>query len=50
MKIIDNQIKDFLKSNMYNHKDVLVNTNKCKKIIYDLFKYLINHTLYINKQ
>ena len=34
------KIKDFLKSNMYNHKKVLVNTNKGKKIINDLFKYL----------
>ena len=25
---------------MYNHKKVVVNTNKGKKIIYDLFKYL----------
>ena len=51
MKKIDNQIKDFLKSNMYNHKDVLVNTNKGKKIIYDLFKYLIkNPKKYINRR
>ena len=40
MKKIDKQIKDFLKSNMYNHKKVVVNTNKGKKIINDLFKYL----------
>tara|TARA_B100000029_G_scaffold212494_1_gene210524 strand:+ start:2776 stop:3924 length:1149 start_codon:yes stop_codon:yes gene_type:complete len=51
MKKIDKQIKDFLRSNMYNHKDVLVNTNKGKKIIYDLFKYLIkNPRKYINKR
>ena len=41
MKIIDIDIKDFLKKNMYNHKKVLVNTNNCKKIISDLFNYLI---------
>ncbi len=41
MKIIDIEIKDFLKKNMYNHKRVIVNTNNCKKIISDLFKYLI---------
>ena len=40
MKIIDNQIKDFLKRNMYSHKKVIVNTNKGKRIISDLFKYL----------
>ena len=40
MKKIDNQIKDFLKHNMYNHKKVIVNTNKGKKIISDLFEYL----------
>ena len=38
MKRIDKQIKDFLRSNMYNHKKVIVNTNKGKKIINDLFK------------
>ena len=36
----DLQIKDFLKGKMYNHKKVLLNTNKGKKIINDLFKYL----------
>tara|TARA_B100001123_G_C15318766_1_gene1027158 strand:- start:2236 stop:3381 length:1146 start_codon:yes stop_codon:yes gene_type:complete len=51
MKIIDKQIKDFLKHNMYNHKKVIVNTNKGKKIINDLFKYLIkNSNKYINKE
>jgi len=43
MKKIDNQIKGFLKSNMYNHKKVVVNTNKGKQIINDLFKYLLKH-------
>jgi len=50
MKKIDNQIKGFLKSNMYNHKKVVVNTNKGKKIINDLFKYLFKHPKkHINK-
>ena len=34
---------------MYNHKDVIFNTNKGKKIIHDLFKYLLkNHKKYIS--
>ena len=41
MKNIDNQIKGFLKQNMYNNKKVIVNTNRGKKIVNDLFKYLI---------
>ena len=28
---------------MYNHKKVIVNTNKGKKIINDLFKYLLKN-------
>ena len=43
MKIIDKQIKDFLKRNMYNHKQVIVNTNRGKKIINDLFKYFLKN-------
>ena len=43
MKKIDQQIKDFLKSNMYNHKKVVVNTNRGKEIINDLFKYLLKN-------
>tara|TARA_Y100000590_G_C15650696_1_gene988622 strand:+ start:75 stop:1220 length:1146 start_codon:yes stop_codon:yes gene_type:complete len=43
MKNIDKQIKDFLKHNMYNHKKVIINTNKGKKIIDVLFKYLSNN-------
>ena len=51
MKIIDSQIKDFLKSNMYNHRKVIVNTNKGKKIINDLFKYLLkNYKKHINNE
>jgi len=50
MKIIDTQIKDFLKTNMYNHKKVIVNTIKGKKIIYDLFKCISRDSKkYINK-
>jgi dGTPase len=41
MKIIDKQIKEFLKFNMYNHKKVIVNTNKGKRIVSYLFKYLL---------
>ena len=51
MKRIDKQIKDFLRSNMYNHKKVIVNTNRGKKIIDDLFKYLLkNHERHISKE
>ena len=50
MKKVDKQIKDFLKINMYNHKKVMVNTNKGKKILSDLFVYLTKNPLkYINK-
>ena len=44
MKLIDKEIKDFLKINMYNHKKVIKNTNLGKKIIYELFNYLINNS------
>ena len=40
MKKIDKQIKNFLLTNMYNHKNVISNTNKGKKIIKYLFKHL----------
>jgi len=51
MKNIDSQIKDFLKINMYNHKKVIVNTNRCKRILYDLFYFLLkNHKKFINKE
>ena len=51
MKKIDKRIKDFLKNNMYNHKKVLVNTNKGKKILNYLFKFLLkNPKRYINKE
>ena len=51
MKKIDNQIKDFLKLNMYNNRKVVVNTNKGKKIVRDLFNYLSkNPKKHINKE
>lgn len=40
MKMIDREIKVFLKRNMYNHRNVIVNANRSKRIINDLFKYL----------
>tara|TARA_Y100000590_G_C15675624_1_gene997910 strand:- start:626 stop:1771 length:1146 start_codon:yes stop_codon:yes gene_type:complete len=57
MKIIDSQIKFFLKKYMYSHKKVIVNTNRGKTIINDLFKYLlknpkklISHSLFKNEE
>jgi dGTPase len=48
---IDDQVKDFLKHNMYNNKKVLDNTETGKMITKDLFKYLLNNTKkYINKE
>ena len=44
MKKTDIQIKDFLRRNMYNHKKVMINTNKGKIIIKDLFNYLSKNT------
>ncbi len=50
MKKIDKQIKEFLKYNMYNHKKVIISANNGKKIINDLFKYLLkNSKKYINE-
>ncbi len=50
MKNIDKNIKEFLRKKMYNHKKVLVNTNRGKKIIKTLFKHLIlKPNEYINK-
>jgi dGTPase len=44
------ELKTFLKNNMYNHKKVIINTNKGKKIIYDLFYFLNkNYKKHINK-
>ena len=51
MKKVDMQIKNFLNVNMYNHKNVIVNTNKGKKIIKYLFQALIkNPKKYINNE
>ena len=51
MKKIIILIKNFLKKNMYNHKNVLINTNKGKRIIKDLFDYFANNPKeYTNKQ
>ena len=48
---MDNQVKDFLKHNMYNNKKVLANTERGKMITRELFKYLINNTKeYTNKE
>jgi len=50
MKKTDKQIKAFLKENMYNHKKVIKNTNNCKKIMNDLFIFLIKEPKkYIDK-
>ena len=43
MKKIDKQIKEFLKRNMYNHKKVITSANKGKRVINDLFKYLLKN-------
>ena len=41
----------FLSKNMYNHNKVKINTNRGKKIVYDLFKHLLkNPKKYINKE
>ena len=44
MKKVDVQIKDFLRRNMYNHRNVVINTNKGKKIIKILFNYLLKNS------
>jgi len=51
MKKVDEQIKDFLRINMYNHKKVICNTNNGKKIIRVLFNYFAkNPKKYINEK
>ena len=51
MKKVDMQIKNFLKHNMYDHKKVIINTNKGKRIIKVLFNYLLkNPKKYINDE
>ena len=49
MKATDRQIKFFLKQKMYNHEKVIVNTNKGKLIVRDLFNHLSkNYKKFIN--
>lgn len=51
IKKLDMQIKDFLRHNMYNHKKVIINTNKGKRIIKVLFNSLSkNPKKYINDE
>jgi dGTPase len=51
MKKVDMQIKNFLKHNMYDHKKVIINTNKGKRIIKVLFNCLSkNPKKYINDE
>ncbi len=51
MKKIDQQVKDFLMKNMYNHRKVINNTNKGKKVIKKLFKFLLkNSKKYISNE
>jgi len=50
MKKTVSQIRKFLKINMYNNKKVLVNTNNGKRIIKNLFDYLLEKPIkHINK-
>ena len=49
-KLIENQIKLFLKYKMYNNKNVLIKNNKGKKIVKSLFKIINKKPKYfINK-
>ena len=51
MKIVHMQIKSFLRHYMYNHKKVIINTNRGKRIIKVLFNYLLkNPKKYINEK
>ena len=51
MKIVHMQIKSFLRHYMYNHKKVIINTNRGKRIIKALFNYLLkNPKKYINEE
>ena len=51
MKLVDVEIKSFLKENMYNNKKVIVNTNNSKIIIKNLFNYLVkNPKKFIDKE
>ena len=49
MKKVVFQVKNFLKINMYNHKKVVINTNRGKRIVKDLFNRLsTKHKKYIS--
>ena len=49
MKKVVFQVKNFLKINMYNHKKVVINTNRGKRIVKDLFNHLsTKHKKYIS--
>ena len=49
MKKVVFQVKNFLKINMYNHKKVVINTNRGKRIVQDLFNHLsTKHKKYIS--
>ena len=51
MKKVDNEIKKFLKFKMYNNKKVIKNTNEGKKIIKNLFNYILKKPkMYISKE
>ena len=51
MKKVDKQVKDFLSENMYKNKKVIINTDKCRVIIKNLFNYLLkNPKKFINKE
>ena len=43
MKSFEKDIKSFLNVNMYNNKKVLINTNRGKNIIKELFEHLIKN-------
>ena len=51
MKSVDIKLKEFLKENMYNHGRVLKSGHVGKKIIKELFCYLVkNPNKYIKKE
>ncbi len=51
MKIVHMQIKYFLRHYMYNHKKVIINTKRRKRIIKALYNYLLkNPKKYINEK
>jgi dGTPase len=51
IKLSEKEIRLFLRTKMYNNKDVLKKNNKGKKIINQLFKMIIKRPLkFIDKQ